>query len=530
MFIFLFSLLSYFLYISLKIRKSIYMLQQNFYNEGNRYYSWIIKNSKSIFINEVLTFVVPVILYFYFPNNIFITFVFVFNFFMFYNESSRKRAEQIKLPFKVTSRVKRLIFTCLLIFGILITMFTVNYKAKYLLLYYVILEVIAYLSDFFVLLVNFINKPVEKMVYIYYYRKAVKKLKSMSSLIKVGITGSYGKTSSKNILNEMLNVKYNSFATKKSFNTPYGLMISINNHLDKFDNVFIAEMGAFKVHDIKQLCDLVKPKYGILTKIGVAHLETFKTEENIAKTKFELIESLPSDGVAILNRDDEKQVNYPLKNKVKIIWIGFDNNADVIASNVKQSNTGMKFDVTFKDINETYSFETPLLGKFNIYNILAGIALSRELGIEIDKLQKVVSKLRPTEHRLELKKYNDKITFIDDAFNSNPDGAKMALEVLDLMPGKKVIVTPGMIDLGEKEYELNKNFGKQISEVVDAVVLVGEKQTKPILDGLKEANFDSKNIYVLNDVKEAFPLVTSLYNKETFVLLENDLPDIFNEK
>ena len=189
---------------------------------------------------------------------------------------------------------------------------------------------------------------------------------------------------------------------------------------------------------------------------------------------------------------------------------------------------GMEFDIVFDGVNKEH-FKTNLLGRANIYNILSAVALARYLGINISSIKRAVSLLKPTEHRLELKKYNDKVTIIDDAFNSNPEGSKMALEVLDLMDGYKVIVTPGMIELGERQNDLNKEFGRYISDVADMVILVGEKQTKPILEGLIDKHYDRDKIFVINDVKDAFKLVCNIDNKNVYVLLENDLPDIFNE-
>jgi UDP-N-acetylmuramoyl-tripeptide--D-alanyl-D-alanine ligase len=351
----------------------------------------------------------------------------------------------------------------------------------------------------------------------------------MPNLKMIGITGSYGKTSSKNILNDILSIKYNVLPTPKNLNTPYGLMITINNHLDKFTDIFIAEMGAYKKGEIQELCDFVHPKYGILTKIGTAHLESFGSQENIQAGKFELIESLPHDGVGILNGDDSLQVEYKLKNNCKILWIGIDNkNVDVRAENIKVTNEGTTFNVIFKGDKKKYEFETKLLGYANVYNILASIALGYEFGITIQELQRSVKRVKPVEHRLELKKYLD-INIIDDAYNSNPVGSKMAVDVLDTMPGKKIIVTPGMTELGEMEYELNKTFGNHIAQICDEVVLVGKTQTKPIQDGLMESKYNKKNIHILNDVKEAFVLIQKLKEGETYVLLENDLPDIFNE-
>ena len=352
----------------------------------------------------------------------------------------------------------------------------------------------------------------------------------MMNLPVVGITGSYGKTSSKNILNDILNVKFNAFATPKNFNTPYGLIRSINQYLDKFSDIFIAEMGAFKVGEIKTTCKLMKPKYGILTTIGEAHLESFGSRENIQKGKFELIESLPSDGIGILNGDDEWQRSYKLKNKCRILWTGIDNkDVDIYATNIKLSGSGTSFDCVFKGDRKKYSFHTKLLGKHNVYNILAAIILGKELGMTIEELKRGVASVRTIEHRLELKK-SGTINIIDDAYNSNPVGSKMALDVLNMMDGVKIVVTPGMIELGEKQYDANFNFGKYISEVADYTILVGENQTKPIYDGLIKKGYNKKNIYVLNDVKDAFPLINRLAKKNTYVLLENDLPDLFNER
>jgi UDP-N-acetylmuramoyl-tripeptide--D-alanyl-D-alanine ligase len=287
-------------------------------------------------------------------------------------------------------------------------------------------------------------------------------------------------------------------------------------------------MGACEVGQIKELCDFVHPKYGILTRIGVAHLDSFKTEENIQKTKFELIESLPSDGIGILNMDDPKQVSYDFKGKCKIKWIGIENkDADLVASNIKGTYSGMSFDVQFKGEKKKYKLETKLLGNANVYNILAATLLARELGMSMDEITLGVKSIRTIEHRLEMKKVGH-LNVIDDAYNSNPIGSKMALDTLALMPGVKVIITPGMIELKDKEYDLNFEFGRQIAKVCDYVILVGKSQTKAIYDGLLEEKYPKDKIDVFDDVFQAFNVVRSM-GDGTYVLLENDLPDLFNE-
>ena len=290
-------------------------------------------------------------------------------------------------------------------------------------------------------------------------------------------------------------------------------------------------MGACKKGEIKELCDLVHPKYGILTKIGIAHLETFGSEETIQKTKFELIESLPEDGIGILNRDDPKQVSYKGDIKARVLWIGIDNykECDVYATDIKLSNLGTTFTVHFKNDKKKYEFTTKLLGKNNIYNILAGIALGNELGISKEQLIKAVKGVKPVEHRLELKRYYD-MHLIDDAYNANPDGCKMALDVLKMMPGEKIVISSGMIELGPLADKMHKDLGKYMSDKVNYAILIGKEQTKYIKEGLIENKFNPDNIFVLNNVLDAFNLVNKLKGKDTYILLQSDLPDIFNEK
>ena len=524
---FLLSLIPLAILTYLKSKKSLHMMQQNYYDESHRYLIWITKNLRKVFISPDLCFALIALLTFVKDDSIIMLCFAVLTALILWKYSRIK--EQVKKPLVITARVKRMFVTEIIIYIVITVAWLIDFKNKNIVYVYLYYGLLTYLNYFVMLVVNWINKPVEKCVYLKFKRQAQNKLKSMN-LPVVGITGSYGKTSSKNILNDVLNVKFNSFATPKNFNTPYGLIRSINQYLDKFNDIFIAEMGAFKVGEINTTCQLVKPKYGILTTIGEAHLESFGSRENIQKGKFELIESLPSDGIGILNGDDEWQRSYKLKNNCKILWMGIDNkDVDVYATNIKLSGTGTNFDCVFKGDKKKYPFHTKLLGRHNVYNILAAILLGKELGMTIEELQRGVEAVQTIEHRLELKQ-SGKLNIIDDAYNSNPVGSKMALDVLNLMDGVKIIVTPGMIELGEKQYEANFKFGQYISEVADYTILVGEQQTKPIYDGLIKKGYDKKKIFVLNDVVEAFPLMNRLAGKKTYVLLENDLPDLFNER
>lgn len=514
--------------------KSIHMLQQNLYNENNRYLKWLGKNFKNSFINLNLYGILFSAFLFFSVSDILDVFfllilisVYVVSLFI---DKEKRKHDQNKKPLVITKRVKRLIVTISIIYLLPVIFFFINTENRNICL--LILSILTSMNYLIIYLANVINYPVERLVYHHFERLAKNKLKSMNNLKVIGITGSYGKTSSKNILNDILKIKFNCLATPKSINTFNGLMITINNKLSKLDDIFIAEMGAYVKGEINGLCKLVNPKYGIITSIGNAHLATFGSEQNIIDGKMELIEYLPSDGIGVLNKDDLKQKNYKIKNKnkCKIIWIGIDNkDVDVKASNIKCNSKGTSFTVKFKDIEKTYDFETKLLGKHNVYNILASIALGYEFGISIKNLQQAVKKVKPVEHRLELKRLGD-FYQIDDAYNSNPIGAKNALDVLNLMKGTKVVVTPGMIELGEKEEEYNREFGRQISEVADKVILIGEKRTKPIKQGLIDKKFDEDNIYVLNDVRDAYVLINKFKEKDDlYALFENDLPDTYTE-
>ena len=528
---------AYFYAIYYKSQRSLHMLQENLYNENNRYVKWVMKNLKEMIGFDMLAVIVAIVglvvgYRLPFVANLGMVLIILLLLLTGYRKHKKIAEDQNKKKLVVTKRIKRLIVTLSILQ--LIPMFILEWNLENEQLVWILLlveMVMIFLNFFVVLIAMWINFPVEKMVYLHYKRMAQKKLKSIPNLKIVGITGSYGKTSCKNILAEILNVKYNALPTPKNLNTFNGLIMTVNNHMDKFTDIFIAEMGAYVRGEIARLCKLVKPHYGILTTIGTAHLESFGSQENIQKGKFELIESLPADGFGVLNGDDPLQVSYKLKNKVKIIWIGIDNkDVDVRAENIKVSSKGTSFDVILKDDKKKYPFQTKLLGRHNVYNILAAIACGLEFDIEMEELQKAVLSVKPIEHRLELKRLGN-FYQIDNAYNSNPVGAKNACEILGMMPGMKIVVTPGMIELGDKEDEYNEKFGEQIAEVADLAILIGEKKTKPIKEGLLKKGFDKEKIIVFNDVRESFPyIMEKAKNKEVYALYENDLPDTFNEK
>ena len=510
---------------STAIKKSLHMFQQNRY-EIRRYWPWLLEHIQ-LDIKQSIKWVVIYVSYIsiaFIANSypsIGATLVILLTLLLSYQFIRVEQRMNYIKKLNMTSRVKRQIVV--MVGLVLITLYFIfMLDWMWIALFTPIMIGIIWL---YIILMALITLPFEGLVKYYFIHKAKMILNQQSRLIKIGITGSYGKTSSKNILNEILSEKYYVLSTPASFNTPMGLTITIREQLKAIHQVFIAEMGADKVGEIDFLSKFIRPQYAIITSIGPQHLNTFKTLENIISEKMRLVENLPVSGVCVINFDYETVRNYRIKNNCKIIRYAIDHDADFMAKNIEYSPNGSNFIVVCSE--GEYPFSTRLLGKHNISNILAGIALGRELGLSWELLQKAVSNVNYVEHRLQLKKING-FNYIDNAFNSNPEGARMSLEVLKLMPNHRYIVTPGMIDLGVKQHELNKQFGIQMKDNVDTVLLIGRKQTLPIYEGLKESGFDMEQVVVLDTVKEAFKYIESHANKDDIILLENDLPDAFN--
>ena len=502
------------------------MLQQNSYNENNHYQHFIhnnINQNRSIYLIKfifslclLLNQNINIYLYLF---TIFILLIILISSYCNYQKYNDK------LPLKFTKRIIRI---SLLEYGIYIILQLISVNKRLNLLYGLSLLYIT-INPYVLLLIIIILKPVEKMIFNHYKKIALEKLNKMNNLHIIGITGSFGKTSTKMILDSILRTTYKGFYTPASFNTPNGLLITINNEKSIFNDYFISEMGAKNVGEIKELCDIVHPKFGILTKIGNAHLESFKSIDNICKTKFELIESLPSDGLAVLNKDDEYQRKYELKNNCKVIWIGIENNADIMAKDIKMNQNGTTFTISFANEKENIKVSTILLGKKNVYNILSAVALAKNINVPNSKIGQGIKNIKPINHRLEIKKLNN-LTIIDDSFNSNPEGAKSALEVISLMDGNKYIITPGMVEMGAMQEKLNHEFGKQIAGVCDKVYLVGPKQTKPIYEGLISNNYSEDKITICKSFKDAYnEVLNESKSKKITVLIENDLPDSYKE-
>ncbi len=375
---------------------------------------------------------------------------------------------------------------------------------------------------------NNILRPVEKRINQKYYDEASSILKSMPDLKVIGITGSYGKTSTKHYLNRILSEEFDVVMTPGNFNTTLGVIRTIREHLKPYNQVFIAEMGAKQPNDIKEICDLVHPQIGIITAVGPQHLESFGSIESVQSTKFELADALPKDGLAVVNNDFE-YVSNRVVNNVDCLRYAVDSSdeADFRATDIEYTPQGTSFTISDKN-GAVISLFTKLVGKCNVSNLMAAVIVALHLGINHEKIKYAVSKIQQVEHRLSVKRTASGITIIDDAYNSNPVGSAMALEVLSGMAGgQRIIITPGMIELGSDQFRLNEEFGKKIASSADIAIIVGEYNKEAIAKGLKDGGIDQSRVHYANTFNQAQQMLLSMAKRGDTVLYENDLPDTF---
>ena len=436
-----------------------------------------------------------------------------------------------KKPLKYTGRMLRLIVVLAVITALfwqnLYIAFDISGWGGYLLM-----NLVHYLPGIllplFVLLAWLITWPIEYCVKMWYFNDAKKKLAARSDILKMAITGSYGKTSTKFILGTLLAEKYNTLFTPGSFNTPMGVTRVIREQLKDEHEVFIAEMGARYKGDIAELCRLVQPQYGIITSVGKQHLETFGSFENVVSTKAELLRALPEDGCAFLNGDNAacREMYESLGLKEKYLFGIEGEGLYMCAEDIEVGEFGSRFTLRCAD-GESVRCTTKLLGCHNILNITGAAAAAYRMGLSMTEIAAGVQKLEPVEHRLQL--IQGPVTVIDDAFNANPEGAKCALSVLREFKGRRIVITPGMIELGAEEEKLNRDMGRTMADCVDIAILVGKKHVEPIREGLLENGFNEDYIVRVNTLTEASEILPKYTTPGCVVLFENDLPDNFDE-
>lgn len=503
------------------LKRDLMMLQQNSYR-NERYVKWLNDSKETSRLGRL---VILVALFIILVNHLpFVITGSIATLIVAANFVSLARAKY-KKPLTFTPRAKRIYGTAIVLAALIAALLWWFYSAY---VADVALIAMIFVSPCLIVAANMILVPVEKRINKRYYDDASRILAAMPDLKVIGITGSYGKTSTKHYLFRILSEHYDVVMTPGSYNTTLGVVRTIREHLKPYNEVFIVEMGAKQPGDIKEICDLVHPHAGIVTAVGEQHLETFKSVENVQRTKFELIDSLPADGFAVINSDFPMAASRIVEN-VRSCHYSLSANveAEYHATDIKVGRHGTTFTIVGPD-DYRLELTTRLVGDCNISNVVGAVVMARYLGVPDEKIERAVARIEQVEHRLNMKRTAAGITIIDDAFNSNPTGSAMALDVLRTVDvtGQRIIITPGMIELGDRQEELNRQFGAKIPASADVAIIVGEYNRNAILSGIGDGMPESSVITVAT-FAEAQQKLASIVKAGDAVLYENDLPDTF---
>lgn len=430
---------------------------------------------------------------------------------IFYFLSERKRALKVKtVP---TNRLIRLavcvflviaLVSCGLAFACVAVSQTVDSKWLYL-FRFVPFALLPLALPLLIALANSIMKLYEIPHGKKFLRRSRKPL-AESSCIKVGITGSFGKTSVKNYAQIILSEKFRVLATPASYNTPLGIARTVSENGLDYD-IFLAEMGARKMGDIAELCDMVNPTVGVITGVCCQHLETFGSEKNIQKEKGVLAQRAET---VVLGKSVTTQKEGALREGV-----------DFEAEEIELNTDGVKFTLRIKD--EKIPVTTALLGRHAAEDIALASALAYALGMTMQEIAAGIEKIQPVPHRLQKMEANG-VTILDDSYNSNVEGARVAVETLKLFGGKRYIVTPGLVELGSIEEKKNEELGA-LFVGLDGVILVGETRVLPLRNGYLKAGGEEEKVKIVPSLHKAQQYLAEALATGDTVLFLNDLPD-----
>lgn len=424
----------------------------------------------------------------------------------------------VKNKLVFTKRVIRLILCCfilncglfLLCYGVIFA-FWLNF----------VLSFVLFLGSPILVVVGFaVMMPVEYAIKNHYIKKAKKRL-SQVKCKKIAITGSFGKTSTKNILYQILKEEFDVCATPKSYNTPMGVCKTILEELKDTDDFFIVEMGARKIGDIEYLAKLVGVDFAILTPVGNCHLETFGSLENIQNAKYELCKEAKS---GVIFNGNSKGTKALFERYGRRKYLVCDDKGFAYVKNVETTCEGSQISLIID--GKELSCKTRLLGNANLDNIVVAVAMAYLLGESMFNIRRGIEKLKPTPHRLELIK-GEVVNVIDDSYNSNFDGFKQALEVLKLFPGKKVVVSPGIVELGYEQEQINFQIAEEVAKVADCFIIMNETNKKALFSGACAGGMKEEQIMFAKTRNEQKMRLKEVVEVGGVVLFENDLPDNF---
>lgn len=422
--------------------------------------------------------------------------------------------DKLLLRLKFTKRIIRLIATLLLI-----------YLVVFILTKSFLVVMVGYLlTPFVVILSCIINLPLELLIKKHYINQAKKKLNKLKSIVKIGITGSYGKTSTKNIITGIVENNYLTVKTPASYNTIMGITKVINNNLNSKTEVFVCEMGASKVNEIKKMTKLIKPDIRVITDVGFQHISTFKSLENVIIAKFELLNTNNEDSIIVLNGDNEN-IRSNSENFKNVTYYGLNKTNTFNARNITSNTSKTTFDIYNYD-KYIMNIETKLLGLHNVKNILSAYAITKclkrkNIDISDDTFKETIRKIEQTPHRLSYKQVGN-IHIYDDSYNANIVGFKNGVDVLKESIYKKIIITPGIVEAGNKEQELNEEVASTIENVFDDIYIIDNISGRYIYNKLTK----TPQVKLVKSFQDAYQdVLKNNQHEEVALLIANDLPD-----
>ncbi len=441
-----------------------------------------------------------------------------------------------KKKFVFTSRARRIIWTAMfvqmagLIFLPMLVLSITQFKTTFIWHYFSI-ALLLQLTPLLIVVANCVLKPVESVIQNKYLKEAKAKLHELRPAV-IGITGSYGKTSMKHLLAQILQSHEPTLYTPGSVNTLMGITRIIREQLRSDHRFFVVEMGAYGPGSIKQLCGLTPPDAAIVTVVGIAHYERFQTQEAVAAAKSELPQAVADDGVVVLNADCPYCREMKSKTRAAVYFYGEKKDEyplDCWLKNIEANEAGQRIELELH--GKTYALQFPLFGKHQALNVAGAFLLGVKLGVPPVSAIAALQQMQPVAHRLDVQKDSAGITTIDDAYNSNPDGFRSALDVMKTMPGRRrILVTPGMVELGERSVEEHEKIAEYAAKSCDWIIIVAGSRIPEFKAALVKSGFPAKSIIERNTLREAREWLQYHLTEGDIVLFENDLPDLYESK
>ena len=449
---------------------------------------------------------------------------------------SRNALNQSKKALVMTARVKRIFMVYMVVSFVLylaLTLMLHGYHASvdFNIVIVALPALMLQLAPITLVLAKGLLDPQEKAVQAKFRHEAEEKLKSLSPRI-VAITGSFGKTSAKHILDHILSAAQPTLATPGSVNTIMGITRVIREQLKPEHKFFIVEMGAYGPGSIAKLCAFTPPELGLITAVGAAHYERFKSLDVVAQAKFELAEDTFSRGGRMIVSADAIDAEL-LEDRIKVVpgdYTLVGKGRDIQLSNLAMTKEGLRLTIAIKG-EEDQIVDVPLYGRHQADNIVLSIAAARALDVPWSVIRAALRSMPQIKHRVEVSMRTGSITTINDAYNSNPIGFVAALEVLDSLKneaGRRILVTPGMVELGTRHDEDHAMVGKKAAELADIILAVTPERMPSFVEAVIQE--DKAQLLQFATQDEAEVWVKDNVTVLDVVLFENNLPDLYESR